>query len=193
MTREAVLDAAVDAIRDRGLEFSVQDAADRAGVSHRTVYRYFETRDALIDAVAERYEDWLVERGIRPFGPVDAAVAQIDQLFGLFDEMPDLVRAVALYTLAGGERTRPSRQRTERWRADFAAELPHLSREEIEPLFAVCRTLAGSIGWHLLTSHFDLSAQRASEGIGQALAAIVADLRRRNDEAAERAATRRGT
>ncbi|MCB1015943.1 MAG: TetR/AcrR family transcriptional regulator, partial [Acidimicrobiales bacterium] len=35
-------------------DFSVQGVADRCGISHRTVYRHFPTRESLLDGLVER-------------------------------------------------------------------------------------------------------------------------------------------
>ena len=52
-TRERILDAAVTLLADESFaELTVPLVAKRAGVAVRTVYRYFPSRAALIDAVA---------------------------------------------------------------------------------------------------------------------------------------------
>ena len=57
-TRRAILDALAAVIAETGgLGFSVQQVAERAGVTHRTVHNHFPTRDALNDALAEHVED----------------------------------------------------------------------------------------------------------------------------------------
>jgi AcrR family transcriptional regulator len=49
-TRAAILEALVRVVIDDGIHaFSVANVAKRAGVSHRTVYRHFPSRDALIE------------------------------------------------------------------------------------------------------------------------------------------------
>jgi len=191
VTRDAVIDAVIEAIRERGIDFSIQDAADRAGVTHRTVYRYFESRAALVEAVGERYEEWLAEQGISEPETIEEVLVQIETLFRLFDQSPDLLRAVAMHTLISGERTGLSKQRTERWRRTFEAGLPHLTRDEVEPLFAICRTLTGSLGWYLLTSQFGLSGEQAGRAVRRVVEAVIADLRRQEEEAARRAASGR--
>jgi AcrR family transcriptional regulator len=189
VTRDALVDAAIEAIRERGIDFSVQDAADRAGVTHRTVYRYFGSREALVDAVAERYEEWLAEQGITEPASIDELLPQIEPAFRLFDQRPDLIRAAAMHTIIGGERTALSKRRTERWRRMFEASLPHLPREEIEPLFAICRTLTGSLGWYLLTSQFGLSGEQSARAVRRVVEVALADLRRQEEAAARRAAS----
>jgi len=191
VTRDAVVDAVIEAIREQGIDFSVQDAADRAGVTHRTVYRYFGSREALVEAVAERYEEWLGDQGIIEADSIDEILAQVESLFRLLDQRPDLVRAVVMHILIGGERTALSRQRTARWRRIFEASLPHLPREEVEPLFAIYRTLTGSLGWYLLTSQFGLSGEQSGRAVRRTFEAVFADLRRQEEEAAGQAASGR--
>jgi AcrR family transcriptional regulator len=189
VTHDAVVDAVIQAIREHGIAgFSVQDAADRAGVTHRTVYRYFDSREALVEAVAERYEEWLATEGITQPETIEQILAQIEALFLLLDQSPDLVRAAVMRMLTSGERTASSRQRTERWRRMLEADLPHVPREELEPMFAIVRTLAGSLGWYLLTSQFGLSGSQAGRAVRRAVEVLIADLRRQEEEAASAAA-----
>jgi AcrR family transcriptional regulator len=52
-TRRRILDAVVGLVAGQGnADFSMKDAAAASGVSLRTLYRYFPTRQLLIDAVA---------------------------------------------------------------------------------------------------------------------------------------------
>jgi AcrR family transcriptional regulator len=54
--RGRILDAAVDQLRRHGpAKTGVVDVARALGVSHAAVYRYFDNKDALFDAVAERW------------------------------------------------------------------------------------------------------------------------------------------
>lgn len=191
VTRDAVVDAVIEAIRDQGIDFSVQDAADRAGVTHRTVYRYFESRQSLVDAVAERYGSWLAEHGIEELDTIEDVLVRIESLFGLFDQNPDIVRAHAMHVLTGGRRAALSDRRTERYRRTLEASLPHLAPDEVEPLFAICRTLAGSLGWYLLTSQFGLTGEQSGRAVRRVVEVVFADLRRQEEEAARRAASGR--
>ncbi len=53
--REALVDAAVDAVREGGPEaLALRQLARRVGVSHNAAYRHFADREALVDVVAER-------------------------------------------------------------------------------------------------------------------------------------------
>jgi AcrR family transcriptional regulator len=57
-TREAILDAAEELILSDADPHAItmQAIADQAGVSHRTLYRYFETKGDLIDAMGRRMD-----------------------------------------------------------------------------------------------------------------------------------------
>ncbi len=53
--RERVLRASVELIDEEGLEsLSMREVARRAGVSHQAPYHYFEDREAILAAIAER-------------------------------------------------------------------------------------------------------------------------------------------
>ena len=59
-TRRAILEAMVDVIMEtNGIGFSVQAVADRAGVTHRTIYNHFPTREALCDAFSDYVDELL--------------------------------------------------------------------------------------------------------------------------------------
>ena len=55
-TRDRILDAAVDLLRRHGLaKTGVVDVARALGMSHSNVYKYFASKSALFEAVAERW------------------------------------------------------------------------------------------------------------------------------------------
>lgn len=52
--REAIIDAALDAVREQGPDgWSLRDLSRRVGVSHNAAYRHFADRDEVVAAVAE--------------------------------------------------------------------------------------------------------------------------------------------
>jgi AcrR family transcriptional regulator len=189
VTRDAVLDAVVEAFRDRGLEFSVQEVADRAGLAHRTVYRHFPTRDALIDGVAERFEASFAERGFTEGDTIDEVVDRTEARFAWFDTEADLVHAVAIKTLATGQRTPPSRRRGERMRSLVREKYPNLPPDEFEAAFVAVRALIGVVGWHLLTLE-GVASHVAAQTVRRMVELALADLDNRDREAAATAAGR---
>jgi AcrR family transcriptional regulator len=189
VTRDAVLDAVVEVFRDRRFDFTVQEVADRAGLAHRTVYRHFPTREALIDGVAERFEASLAAHGFSEGDTVSDVVDRVEARFAWFDSEADLVHAVAVKTLATGERTAPSRRRGEQMRALVGEKYPNLPAEESETAFVAVRALIGVVGWHLLTSE-GVASQVAAQTVRRMVEVAFADLARRDREAAGKAAGR---
>src|SRR5215218_4302143 len=49
---EAIVEAAAGVLADLGPQASMSDVADAAGVARATLYRYFPTREALLEALA---------------------------------------------------------------------------------------------------------------------------------------------
>src|SRR5215207_438184 len=63
-TRRAIIEAMVDVIMEAGgIGFSVQAVADRAGVTRRTIYIHFPTREALCDAFSDYVDELLAASG----------------------------------------------------------------------------------------------------------------------------------
>lgn len=189
VTRDAVLDAVIDVFRDRRFDFSVQEVADRAGLAHRTVYRHFPNRDALIDGVAERFEASLAAHGFSEGDTVEEVVERVEARFAWFDREADLVHAVAINTLATGQRTSPSRRRGERMRALFRVKFPSLPADEFEAAFVTLRALIGVVGWHTLTSE-GVASDVAARTVRRMADVALADLESRDREAAGTAAGR---
>jgi AcrR family transcriptional regulator len=80
--REAILDAALDLFAAKGYHgTTVPEVADRAEVGAGTVYRYFESKEALVNAL---YQKWKTELGrmmMRDF-PYDQPIrAQFHELW----------------------------------------------------------------------------------------------------------------
>ena len=54
--REKLVDLVIELVEERGASaLTVSEVASRAGMSAANLYRYFENRDAMIEAVAERW------------------------------------------------------------------------------------------------------------------------------------------
>lgn len=58
LTREKILEAVLELTNEHAAEVTVASAAERAGVSVRTAYRYFPTLDAMLD----EFNAWLSKK-----------------------------------------------------------------------------------------------------------------------------------
>lgn len=88
--RELIVEAGYQALRDHGNELTVAAILASAGVSTRSFYRHFESKDALLCAMFRRDAQWaaarLNERVEGASGPTEAVEMWIDEIF-------DFVRA----------------------------------------------------------------------------------------------------
>jgi AcrR family transcriptional regulator len=85
-TRDRILDAMFEAVADFGISrTTVEDVANRAGLSRQTVYRYFPSKDILVLGLVIREEEKFLE-GIRA-------------AFGAKDDVVEALQNSTLYTL----------------------------------------------------------------------------------------------
>src|SRR5687768_6152844 len=91
--RQRILDKVIDVLADPSFgELSVQEVARRAGVSVRTVYRYFPDKDALYDAVNVSIRTRIGHATLPE--KADDIASNIAQLFDGFGRNRDLVLAM---------------------------------------------------------------------------------------------------
>jgi AcrR family transcriptional regulator len=172
-TRELIVAALADQVWQDGLaDFSVPKVAKRANVATRTVYRYFPTRDDLLDAVGE----WLRKHAPEPAIPrdLDDLTRYVRELYAYFDRHPQLVDLQGLPTL-GREvqqrwravRAAGSRQLLESWLPELTDERERLRR------FAPIRVLLGSRSWLQMTRELGLSSDEAADATCAAIEVLV--------------------
>jgi AcrR family transcriptional regulator len=166
-TRNAILDALADVIAQAGgLEFSIQQVADRAGVTHRTVYNHFPTREALRDGLAERVEELLGATGRRRpdvgTPSLESLAPMVAESYALFESCAPAVRASVILTLASRGPTRLAKRRTDAFRKIVRQGLPANAPVPADEATAAVRMFLSTIGWHVLTEHLGLSPTKAT-------------------------------
>lgn len=159
----------------------MQDVARKAGVSLRTVYRYFSTRDELLVAGA----NWIFGRLLR-----DVAAGQtIDDLpegvrisFRLWEEHPELARALVVSRAGRNVRQHIRERRLSAIERTVAEAAPDLSKREQRQAAAVLGFLQSGTTW--VTMHeVGLDDEETAEAVEWALRALVDDIGRRNKTA----------
>jgi len=77
-TRARILEGAVRAVARYGLaKLAMSDVSQSAGVSRGTLYRYFPTREALLDALAQREAERFFERVVEATQSAPAGEARL--------------------------------------------------------------------------------------------------------------------
>lgn len=92
--REQVVDAALTVLGRDGRDFGLDQVAHEAGVTKPVIYRHFGDRAALLDAMAERATNRLMER-LMPTVYDEGAVrprirASVDAFMGFLDDSPNV-------------------------------------------------------------------------------------------------------
>ncbi|MGH9134355.1 MAG: TetR/AcrR family transcriptional regulator [Ilumatobacteraceae bacterium] len=136
-TRRAILEAFLDLLEDESpVSISMPDVAARAGVSVRTLYRYFPNKDALVAGANERFEVRAREMlGERPLG-LDELAVYLGHVWTEFAEHVATVRVQ--HTTAGGREIRARRLESTRQTVDGALPpaISHPRRSDVIDLVA---------------------------------------------------------
>src|SRR2546425_920135 len=99
-TQEIILRAAADIVASRGIHaFTVQEVADRAGISHRSVYRYFPTREALVEGIYTFAEQLALPWASNLSSVLEDVPVLAVNPFVMFDREPNIIRASVMARL----------------------------------------------------------------------------------------------
>ena len=147
--RASLRAAFIELVLERGGSgFSLHEVAAVAGVSDRTLYRHYPSREALIGAIASEEAAKLEQERRRdiadPMATVFSDPEWVADAFELFEKHADLVRVLRMLR-AGGEENPVSTERSQ-----MARE--HLRRAGIHPdavdqLTALLRLIGGGDAW----------------------------------------------
>jgi AcrR family transcriptional regulator len=156
-------------------EVAMEDLARDAGVSRRTLYRYFPTRADLISAASDWIRSDVLELPIEIgdegiTGSFRAAAARLEA-------RPRLARAL-LRTGTGRALRRGYRSaRVEAIRRALRREVPGLSGRALDDAAAVLSYLCSSSAWITLQDEAGLDAGRAQKAVEWAIETLLARLR----------------
>jgi AcrR family transcriptional regulator len=179
-TRERILTTFARMVVDDGVrDVSIQQVADRAGISHRTVYRHFASRQELIDELAV----WLSEKEAESeesdvMIPLDELPSAIERTSRWFEQVPDLMKAYVLVTWESNALTALQHQRTQMFYELLAPATQHLDDDERQAVLALVRYLASSQTWLTLREEFGVLGDRSGPVVGWAVELLLDALRR---------------
>ncbi len=186
LTRTAIIEAASNLLfgHDDVRDFTMAEVADQAGVSPRTVYRHFPSRQDLINAVGKSWDVRLQPEHDLLEGPSS------------FEEWIDAIPRVVAFARTHDETLRRGFLlgfSTGVWRTDrdehywklFRERFPDLPATEAREDFAALRHLYSAASTLQLGERFGLDGNRVVGALERAVAALVADIDRRNRQAAE--------
>ncbi|MFV1999304.1 MAG: TetR/AcrR family transcriptional regulator [Acidimicrobiia bacterium] len=183
LAKEVILRGLADVILEEGVHaFSVQAVADRAGVSHRTVYRHFSTREELLEGLSLWFDKRLGDLGLpnEPGNPGEI-LDTLPKIFTILDNEDHMSRAMARVGLTTDIETERRANRTQVFRERIREIAPDLDDDEFEAAFAVIRSVASTQQWFILREQFGLDGDRSGPAVTHAVKVLIDDLRARND------------
>ncbi|MCC5953171.1 MAG: TetR family transcriptional regulator [Acidimicrobiia bacterium] len=142
-TRDDLIGAAVRLV-ERSEEPTMRAVAAAAGVGERTVYRYFESREGLAEAVAEAIGPRL---GVPLCASLDELHDYVDALFAVFEANHGITVATVtspwVQPYLAQSRSRNLRDMTDLVRSAF----PGVDPDELTSAAAALRTALSGAGW----------------------------------------------
>lgn len=172
MTRERIVDAAIELIAESGGEQATIGAvAARSGITERTIYRHFDTRDDLMRAVWPRMQERVGSSGF----PASAAelIDRPRKLFPRFDKHAGLVRASINSCVGKSLRTSVNADRQSAMVACVADAFPQLDKEAARRRAAVVQLLESADAWGVLKDFWEFDGAEAGETVSEAIAILL--------------------
>ena len=188
LARRVIAEATSRVILRSGIhQFSMQEVADEAGVSLRTLYRYYPSREELLEGVTAEVEQALADSGLpggiepttlaQKYGSPEAVAALVGDAFRMTAERGvDIGRAWVIINMVTGSRSESRQQRDLLIRQVVEHLGPHLTNAEQDLAFGVIRFLAGSIAWKVMTDDFGMDTEQVAQAVGWALRTLLEEI-----------------
>ena len=183
--RELTHDLIMDAFSELTLRkpgFTMQELAEEAGISVRTLYRYYPSREALHAGLLAVVTEKVLDTPDDAAHPDAESIVSTRRSFSVFGEHDKLMRAVVVSRLAGALADPGHEARTDWVRAIVARELADKPEVVQRQVTGIIRLLASSVSWMALT---DQSIGLTSDEAGAAVAwavRLLADAARAAEE-----------
>ncbi len=167
--------AFVDLVNLKGPNgFSLKDVATSAGVSERTMYRYYHGREEIVEAINQHelasMEAQLEQARIRLTDLSDPEI--MARVFEIFEESGEFVRAYDLLRQSG-QKGAESAGRTEEVRQAVAQNFG-IAEAAVPQLVGLVRLMSSSTGWIRMTSaDVGLNSREAGYAVQWALEVLI--------------------
>jgi AcrR family transcriptional regulator len=176
--RDAVLDVLLERVKGDGFEdVAMEDLARSAGVSRRTLYRLFPTREALLAAAGERFAGTV---GMpEEIGGPDELSATFREASRRMERRADIARALYRSTIGRGIRAGQRSRRIEVIESALRPLTAKLNEDEARRVTAVIAFLISSNTWITIQDESGLDGDEIRLGVSWAIDLLVDDLKRR--------------
>ena len=177
LARTAILEATAAEVVEHGItNLSLQAVAARAGVSNRTLYNYFDNREALVAALSAWGDERTEATGghLFPEGPESLPDFVHDNFLAWSQEglLTQAIVQIGAVSAAQGQPFPSAATSSSRVAAiadDLGTARPDLDAAEREALAQVLLSLISSRNWHRLTVENDVPPPLAADAVAWAL------------------------
>lgn len=171
-TRALILKTMARLLKNRSLdELSLATVAREAGITERTVYRHFATREQLLEATSTAVNEAI---GITEFpDSAEELIARPKTLFPAFARRGEVVRAMLASPQGRELRLRANQERQAAIRSAVKHARPSLREPALTRLCAAVQLLCSASGWATMTDYWGLDSVEAGRAASEAIAALL--------------------
>lgn len=172
-TRDRIADAMIELMAN-GEHLNHDAVAAQAGISRRTVYRYFPDQEAL------RHGAWTrMSPGGRIPDTVDELLGGLEERFAKFDRNAAAM-TVALASAEGRSmRNQVKAEREAAYRGMFGKDVAALDEPDRTRAIAIIQLLSSGFVWREMRDQWDMDAHAMATAANWAIPVLLADLHRR--------------
>lgn len=172
--RRVIFEAVADELAATGTDFTVQGVADRAGISYRTVYRYFPSRDDLLGQFVAWLEDTLDHRRIHT---ADEIAPVLRHNFRRLEAYADVIVPMMKICIATGLNNEHSADRSEQMVSALKEEVGHLPPDVGMAVAWTIRELGSYRTWMRLRDEAGISGDCSGAAAAWAVDTLLRALR----------------
>jgi AcrR family transcriptional regulator len=170
ITERRIMEGVATLLR-RGSDVTFDVVAKESGVPQRTLYRYFENREALFGSFW-RWVNELIEVPPLPTSP-DEVVSHVRALFEAFDRDEPLVRAMMHDPHGRAVRVANSNARRKKFSEALRPVIDKLPQHEATRLLASVTVLCSATGWESMKDNWQLSGAEAAQAVQWAVKELI--------------------
>lgn len=170
LTEKRIMEG-VAALLRRGGDVTFDLLAKESGVPQRTLYRYFENREALFG----KFWSWVNEHIEVPPLPTtpDEVISHIRALYDAFDRDEALVRAMMHDSYGRAVRVANADARRKKFSEALRPVIDRLPEEDATRLLASVTVICSATGWESMKDNWQLSGASAAEVAEWAVKALI--------------------
>jgi AcrR family transcriptional regulator len=171
-TRSLILETVERLLKDQSLtELSLATVAREAGITERTVYRHFATREQLLEATWAAVNDAI---GIKDFPrTAEELIERPKILFPAFARRGEVIRAMLASPQGRELRLSINIGRQSAIRAAVRSARPNLREPALTRLCASIQLLCSAAGWATMTDYWGIDSTEAGRAASETIAVLL--------------------